>query len=196
VNFTRRLIILTVVAVFATTGAIIASSKMKNDDTFGMAARTSSLYSYAILFDAGPGTGIEVSIRLGSVNVASGHTAAWVGASTVGGWVQAGIASFSNGSNTLYVETGRKGYREVKSGIRPGDIHRFTLIHNIDGWTVSVDGVKRAGPIKLGIAVAVLIVVENYKGLNLLSYKFRHIRVLRLNGWQSVPSATYELQKN
>jgi hypothetical protein len=117
---------------------------------------------------AGIGTGAIVSRVAATIEptaapaVRDGHVAAWVGVGGLGeglhgtdAWIQIGLSAFpGDTASRIYYEVAQPGrkpvYRELRSGVRVGEAHRFAVIE-VAGrhgwWRVWLDDSPVSAPI-------------------------------------------------
>jgi hypothetical protein len=111
-------------------------------------------YSYGGATSPTPAARVAATVALLDVrHVRNGHVAGWVG---VGGpglgpggedeWIQVGLTGFAGASTgTLYLEVQRGGfyrYRQLATGVTPGDRHRIAVYENASHpgwWRAAVD---------------------------------------------------------
>jgi len=125
------------------------------------AIRCPQEYGYAGVVGARPAAGVGARLTaLDPPLVRWGHVAAWVGLSSgapgSSSWIQAGLAGFEAGANTLYYEVARAGvspvYTAVRYDVPAGEAHAVA-VREIAGrpgaWRVWVDGAAASPPIAL-----------------------------------------------
>ncbi len=116
------------------------------------ATRCARELGYAGVVGARPASGVGARLTALDLPVVRwGHVAAWVGLSSglrgSASWIQAGIAGFEAGADTLYYEVARAGasplYTAIRYDIPPGETHAVA-VREVTGspgtWRVWVDG--------------------------------------------------------
>jgi hypothetical protein len=168
-------------------------------------------YSYAGLRSDRKAHGVAATIApVTAPAVSSGHVAGWVGVSGAGpggtgGWIQAGLATFSGeGSSTseLYFEVAPPGARpyavQIDPDVAPGDAHRVAVLE-MSGrqgwWRVWVDKRPVSPPIHLAGSQDgwyPQAVGENSDGgvgsCNTYAYRFADVAVAQASGgiWRGI----------
>jgi hypothetical protein len=145
-------------ALLAALAAICLLPRPASAGTCGAAS-----YGYAGVGTLAAASGISATIAsTAAPRVRDGHIAGWVGVGGVGegpagtdAWIQIGLSAFPGDSTTrTYYEVARPDqapvYHELRSGVRPGEQHRFAVAElpgRPSWWQVSVDGSPAAAPV-------------------------------------------------
>lgn len=165
------------------------------------ATRCTQEYGYAGVVGARPAAGVGARLTaLDPPLVRWGHVAAWVGLSSgapgSASWIQAGLAGFEAGANTLYYEVARAGaspvYTTIRYDIPPGEAHAVA-VREVTGspgtWRVWVDGTPASPPIVLAGSHGVwrpMVMSESWNGgtgaCNVFRFAFTNLRSVGTTG--------------
>jgi hypothetical protein len=158
-----KLVFLIVAVLMPALGAGTVSSAVAGRQDCGSRLAAGGRYGYAGHEAKAVASGVRATITALVVpHVATGHVAAWVGVEGVhtgsgtDDWLQAGIASLSDGSLFVYVEVstdgGKPAIRTLETDVRVGESHRLAvaaLTGRPGWWRVWIDGAAEGSPVHL-----------------------------------------------
>ena len=159
-------------------------------------------YAYAGFAEQSAVGGVTATIQqAGPLAVHAGHVAAWIGIvdpRTSSSWLQVGLSALpGQTSSAIYFEYAAPGharvYRQLASGIEPGQPHTFAVLEqpwSVDTWAVWVDGRPIGAPLHLAGSSrhwTAQVLGESWAGsrsgaCNAYSYAFANVKLATRNG--------------